>query len=780
MEFGPGLPRGWSWPGRPRGQVWAEDARSACPAGPWRLTSRADLTLAFYQDQLVPAGNGSPDRGIGGWVSWLRAARLLPGPEGQAQAAGEEAALLLRAGLVQLRPAALSQEVAHLSDLRSDDPARLRYAGLPDYPGRRSCPKLSVAPRGARCSAAVSFAGERDDGVATQVFKYRINPTGGAAARREVLDHPDLMEQFFAAHRLRNSFVEVDQDHEAGKAALWSSFPAVAEAESHLRVAEARLEELLAQARQERSADRSRRLRSAIAAELRAAKAVVKEVKAQRRAAIEAAMPEAEPRLFALAERRSAQQKDRYATFVQRDGGLYWATYNAVRTNHNTAAGRVSAQRAKGRPAELRFHRWTGEGRIAVQLMRNAADPPRTPALISSGSGKWKNVFQIRMNPVVDPAAWDSYSRAEQRQLGRGELLWTFGRNRTITLPVQMHRPLPPDGEVLQAELIRRRVGPHVRMHVCVTVKVPDPQPKTRGPVVALHLGWRVVVGDVPGVRVATWRSTVPLEVPVWLADVVDGSGTTGGSVILPQRWLDGATTASTIAGYRAEDQAPVQAKLADWLDGNPQTRPDGSELTGADVRKWRSVGRLAALITRWRDEPPPGGADVIAVADTWRRRDRHLWRYEAHGRDQLLSRRDNVWRAVGAWLADAAQQVVLDKTDLAELRRRPGLGTEEEQDPAVPLAVQDRARVTATLAAPGSLRDKVQAAAVRRGVVVTKADSKNLTRECCRCGHVDKNPHTEVVVTCLACGYTRDQDLNAITLMLRRAASAEVVAVAG
>jgi transposase len=190
-----------------------------------------------------------------------------------------------------------------------------------------------------------------------------------------------------------------------------------------------------------------------------------------------------------------------------------------------------------------------------------------------------------------------------------------------------------------------------------------------------------------------------------------------------------------------------------------------------ADVRTWRSPARLAALALRWRTALPAGdgAAEIAAMAEEWRRADRHLWEIEAHDRNQLSARRDNEWRKVAAWLARTARVIVIDDSDLAELRRRGDLG---DDDPALPGLQQQKARARAAQAAPGRLRHYITRAAVLRSVPVQQVSSRLLTRTCPECGHVgepDRGPAAAVIITG-ACGHSYDQDHGAARLMLDRA----------
>lgn len=633
--------------------------------------------------------------------------------------------------------------------------------------------------------------------MATLVYRYRINPMGSAAARRDVLNHPDLLTQFQFAHRLRNALVELERDQEDAMAVLWSAQPAVAAAESELVAAEAVLLPLIDAAKTKQSTTRTRGTASDDEVSITAARAAVKQARTARRAAISACYAQVKPQIETIRGNHRAAVKDLYRQFCQ-DGQarhrccpactvppesdtctacnahnprakLHWSTYNAVVDDHRTAVKLIAQKRRNGQPAALRFHRWDGTGRIAVQLQRQAADPPRTPTTLSDTNGKWRNVLLLPPIAATPQTVWDAMSRAEQRAAGRSTIRWYLGSSTHHTLPVQFHRPLPEDSEVLQAELVRTRTGPDTAMYLCLTVRIPDPTP-AEGQPVAVHIGWRRRPDG--SIRVATWRTITPVTVPTNLTDVVTvHPGGTSGEIIAPATWLAAADRFNGVASTRSLTFNSIQNKVADWLTTNPQ--PDGP--TAADVRQWRSPNRLATLALTWRANPPVGDdtTDIAAMLEAWRRQDKHLWLWHAHGTNKRHGRRDDAWRAAAAWITSFAGTVVVDDTDLAELRRRPDI----TDTPALPGPAADRARANAVSVAPGNLRSAVVNAAGRRGVHVATISGARLTRHHTTCGYTadTKGRSTtttadyaaRTVVTCPGCGADYDQDHNATRVLL-------------
>lgn len=598
--------------------------------------------------------------------------------------------------------------------------------------------------------------------MATLVYRYGVTARGNAAQRQEMVSDALVLEQLRLAHDLRNALVEVEHFQEEAMRALWSGFPDVAAAEARLAAAEEEVAAAEKQARAEHSADRSTATRPATAATIREARAAVKQAKVDRKAAIGAAYPLAKPKIEALRDERQTAIRALYADFVQ-TRGLYWASYNAVLDDHKTAVKMRDRKRKAGQPAQLRFKRWTGEGTISVQLQRQAGDPARTPPLLASGGGKWRNVF--RLHPWIDPAEFAKLPLAQRRRVAAGEATWCVGGGRLVTIPVRVHRMIPAEADIAMAQLTRTRVGGHYQLALAVTVKLPDPEPVQERPTVALHLGWRKRPDDTT--RVATWASTAVLPVPASVADVVVTHGGRWGEIVTPPR-LAGAGRPAVIASTRATAFGPVLDTMATWLAEHPEACDE--RLTPALVRQWRSPARLAALVWRWRAEPPADSGELLEVLEAWRRQDKHLWEFEAHERRQLAAHRDDAWRRAACWLARHAAVIVVDDANLADLRQR---DDEADTDPAMPGDAAQTARARAALAAPGRLRQLATVTAAREGVTVHSVPSAGLTRLHRKCGHqapADPRYAASAVVTCPACGNGYDQDYNAAMLMLERA----------
>lgn len=589
-------------------------------------------------------------------------------------------------------------------------------------------------------------------GDATTAIVYRY----GTPSRIQL--PPVVWDQLRLAHQLRNALVEISIEADEARAAVYAQFPGVAAATTALEQATAEVTrefEILAEARK---VQRTRSPKIPGAAQRRQdAQARVRECRAALKAAKDEEKVHAKPLLEDVAARQRASVKALYHEY--RTQGLYWAVINDVVDHHNVAERRLIELRSAGRPAARRFRRFTGAGALAVQLQRQADMPARDPALLASGQGPWRNVLQF--GNWMPPDDFQSLPPAQRREQARSTITMRVG-DEHVQIPAVLHRMLPARADVTGARLVVSRVGADHRVSVNLTAKIPQAAPCPNGPTIAVHGGWRREADDA--IRVATWRSTQPLDVPSSLADVVRTDTPTTGIVVLPASWRAGLARPDEIRSTRDKLLEPMRTQLVEWLRTEPQA--DGP--TATQVSLWRSPNRFAALALRWREDPPPGGEDICAALETWRAADKKLWQRQEHGRGKHLGRRKDAWCRVAAWLTRVAGRIVVDDTDLAGLIRTLTAETRRDPVPDEVTKVPARQRVDA---APGDFRASVVATATREGVPVDTVTSVNLTREH-TCGHVlDAEPTTRPIL-CRGCSRYYDPDASATMLMLLRADS--------
>lgn len=413
---------------------------------------------------------------------------------------------------------------------------------------------------------------------------------------------------------------------------------------------------------------------------------------------------------------------------AQADSGLYWCNYDDVIAAYNAA---------RRKPGELRFHRWRGDGKVSVRYQTGM---PVAEAFSAD--------TRLQFDQVPDEA-YTHPVRAERRRLSRSVVRLRVGSERRLPvwleLPVVLHRPMPPDGSIRSAAVLRERLGTHDRWKLVVTVETGDvPGAARAAGSIGIDIGWRRLPS---GLRVCAWA---------------DNRGASG-EVILPNGWLDERHKVDDIRSIRDQHFNSARSALLAWLKG--ETVPAWMQEETATLASWRSTSRLARLTLRWRGERFDGDEAGYALAEAWRVKDRHLLEYEANLRDQLQRDRRERYRVFAAWVARTYGTVRLEAFDLRDVAEVP-----EDADECLPLPV----RQYRTLAAVSVLRLALEQACAREGAVVEKVDSRNTTRECHACGAVERwDAAAELRHRCRACGAEWDQDENAARNLLARPALA-------
>jgi hypothetical protein len=599
--------------------------------------------------------------------------------------------------------------------------------------------------------------------VTVLVYRWRTH------ARMAAQLPPGVFDQLRLANRLWNDLVRIELDRDQAVRDMWSGFPQIADAETRIAALEEQAAELGAQVAKERSRQRTRAPKHPAVAQLREVKAARRQAKQDRRDAIAQARADCIPRLIEITTESRTAVKALYRTYVYQ--GMYWPVYNDIVDHWTVACSRVKADRAKGRPASLRFHRFDGSGALTVQLQRGSKQPPRFPELLADREGSpWRNVFTA---PWTPPAEHADLKREDRKRAGRQAIRMRVG-DQQVQIPVQMmDRTLPADAEVTYARLVLERCAGHTDVHVDVTLKLPDPAPAADGPACAVHVGW--CREDDDSVRVATlaWGRLTPI--PDGLANV-DGYGTSVvrdlgqglHAVVLPAAWLPRMDLHQQVQSERDKRLDEVKALVLDITAQitDPDDRPE-------NVALWRSLARFGALARRWRDDPPVGAdPQDLARLEHWRAWDRSRWEVQEHGRRWHLRRRDQMWARVAAWIAREAGMVTVDDTAVATLGRRPALTDLEPIPESVTTGEWAGQRVDAT---PGGLRSRVTQTCAREGVPVVSISASDITRMCPWCGHVEEEAPGPGVrtVRCSGCLKVRDVDESAARIVLARGATA-------
>lgn len=595
----------------------------------------------------------------------------------------------------------------------------------------------------------------------------------GAPAKVGMSEH--AMGQLRLANQLWNALVEISRDHEEAKRSIWQERPEVAATESELADIIVEHKALSDAIKAAKAAGRSRdavhpemRVRAKeLAAAKKATKATLKE---QKSAAYDILAPRFHDAMFA----KNAAVKSTYATFVQ-SRGLYWPTYNAVVAGWQTASSRIGSIRADGQPAELHFHRFDGSGTWTVQLQRQAEDPERTWATLVSGESKWRNVVRIGQETLSGGRRLRPRTLVSIR-VGKAEVGPAY-----LTVPITLHRPIPPEGDITQIQVTRRRIGTHYRISVAFTVRLPEVVASESPGMVALDLGWRSMPGG--SLRVAMWRGVAPhapVSFPEWMRSWVrTNADGTSGEIVLPADWSSESEKMHKIRSLRDDKLNGLKSEIVSWLashiDGAAALAETwGIAHTGAqrplwqqpgDVTQWRSPGRFAALILHWRNHRQDDDADIFARSEAWRRQDRHLYEYEANTSAQLVARRREAYRNIAHCLVTTYGHVVVEDMSIPEVTAKEHRAEESDSHQA------DAARAHARNAAPGTLRHAIKQAVASTGTGFTSVSPAGTTRVHAACDTwLDQDAAAQITMWCPVCETSFDQDANAAQNLLRLA----------
>lgn len=525
----------------------------------------------------------------------------------------------------------------------------------------------------------------------------------------------------YLAHKYRNRLVEIEVNRRNAVQEILSSDPRVAELENTIQANEEQLQATrariaLSRKKGETSLTPQEKQEceekiKALMADLRKTHQELKELKKER-----LADPEIQAELAEVNKRVADEVKA-----TRQACGLYWGTYLMV--EH-------SFDKAKRSTGELKFKRWDGRGHLAVQLQKGL---PVDKVFETDN--------RVRIEPVPEEA-WTSESRSVRRKLSRTRIWIRIGSDGKepvwAVLPMVMHRPLPKGGSVKWVHLIRERVGTHYRYSVHFVVELPEEPKVELGPgTVAIDVGWRLMD---EGLRVAYWYDS-------------DGNE---GDLRLPDALLNALQKPDDIRAIRDRNFNEAKDALGQRLQS--LELPAWLKERSAHLTQWRSTPKLAALAIEWRDKRFPGDEEVFAGLEEWRKRDKHLYEYEANLRDQATTRRREVYRVFAADLRRRYNTVILEKFDLREVAEQPN----PEEGPKE----SSRARDLRVKAAISELRQTIANA----GLKVVEVPAENSTRQCHVCGHIDAFDTAKWLMhQCSKCGAVWDQDRNAAVNLLAR-----------
>jgi hypothetical protein len=541
-----------------------------------------------------------------------------------------------------------------------------------------------------------------------RIYEYGLLPP--------TLNEQLVEDQMRAGHRYRNALVEIERERRERVAAVMTGHVDTEPLADEIATLSEERERLRLQIRKHRATTRSRSEAAEDRARVRDLGARLKDLRAQLRAAKAtiAADPEIQAKLAEIEKWSRNRVKEERARC-----GAYWGTY---------LLAEAAADQARKSKTPPRFARWTGEGRVSVQLQGGMEiDELATDTRL-----------QIHMA---------SDHRTGRRAGTRRKLRLRIGSDGRAPIwaewPMIMHRPLPEGSRIKTATVQRRRRDCRTwDWRVQILVDIPDGSARSApdGGAVALNLGWAQVEG---GIRAGYVRGT-------------DGRAR---EVVLPRSIIDRIEKSESIRSIRDRALDAMQPALIEAIGaiaGPPQDLVERCE----HMHAWRSPARFAALARWWRERRFDGDAEAYDILESWRYRDEHLQRYEAGLLRGALGHRREVYRTLAAELARTYRMLVVDDTDLRAMQRSPAPESERTEI--------DVAKRNQRHAAGSELRAALVSAFGERRTVVLPA--QDVTRRCHECGSIEQwdRAASGRLHTCSQCGVQWDQDDNACRNLLR------------
>ena len=338
-----------------------------------------------------------------------------------------------------------------------------------------------------------------------------------------------------------------------------------------------------------------------------------------------------------------------------------------------------------------------------------------------------------------------------------------------IRFPLTHHRRMPADAEILWVHVHRWRVGIHYEWRVQLTIESDTfrrPEaPVAHGGTCAIDIGWRQIFG-ADGAQIG-----------LRVGYLVDEHGREL-EIRAPDGLWQRLAKVYSLAQIRSRELDGIRDRLVTWCAG--RTMPTWFEDRANGLAQWRAPRKMQRLADTWKTttERIDGDAEMLASLLAWAKQDRHLASWEAHMRDRTIAHRREIWRCVAANIARTYETIVVEdgmcRSDGREGQmkivdidgwNRP---LPEDGDPHEGREQRRQSR----MAAPGELRLAIAHAAHKTAsTLIDVARTKNSTRECAWCGHVQKHANfaATIQIQCEDCHRAWDQDANAARNLLHR-----------
>ena len=411
--------------------------------------------------------------------------------------------------------------------------------------------------------------------------------------------------------------------------------------------------------------------------------------------------------------------------------GLYWPNY----LESERAANQARFQRM-----DPKFHRWTGEGSIAIQFQKGLGvaelfECQHTQLRLITPN--IANTNALRVNGQI--RGKERHVRALYRVQSNED-----GSPRWITLEVTMHRMPPANGIIKWAHLQRQKSSGAIGKTYISLTKDYDytlrltleepPQEEKNNAKVAIEVGWRLLE---TGLRVA----------------VALGEDGEMRELYLPKRWLDGRRKAESLGSIVDQETNLIalaikaaHPELCKKAEQPAKLEKPATVVTPATL-EWAGDNprRLAAVLLKLYREEPTLQPDL----EKWRKRHFHLLRYKKGLNDKLIRIRREIYRKFVSELAQKYSICGIEDFDLRQV--------------ATKSQAHELVKWQRTAAGISSLRLMLS-----QRLITQKLSAKNTTQKCHNCGSLEKwDAAHQVWHRCKQCNNRWDQDHNSVRNLL-------------
>lgn len=438
-----------------------------------------------------------------------------------------------------------------------------------------------------------------------------------------------------------------------------------------------------------------------------------------------------------------AAEKERRAAVAEagRKSGLWWAHSEMVLAKFD-----VARIRAMKEGANLKFHRFTGEGSMGVRFSVDGGSLDKI----------WAGKTTLLLLRAPTP-----------QELGRASAVKADGGRRVIArvragdkddennIPfleflVTMHAGMElPEDMPLKTVTITRRV--HVNKaewgmtftfskEADASAVLPDLPKSAAG----VDFGFRVIAdGNQKCLRVGA----------VSLGDRVQ-------YINLNEDWMRRMDRADRLRGELADSANTFSAEILEMIADvglDELADDDWFKVLAQKARRAKAAypNLFMDLCQAHTRAGLPLGQQVEDKMQAWYQHALRLALQAHHCKRKAVDHRKHVYRNAAAKLVASAGLIGLEDTDfrkIAKLEKADGSDTELVQT----------ARKYRTWAAPSELRLAIEQAAKREKRELVMVDPANTTRTCSHCGHVHAHAIEDLTFVCGSCSKVWDQDENA------------------